>query len=299
MPHKTLTVLKIAIASGMAIALLVWVQLSYGWVETLAAWKSVSAVSALAAAVLVMLSHFLRALRVHWAYAQITVLPLKKVTAVSLLHNTVSFLLPMRLGELALPVLSRHQLNVDLKYSTATLLLLRIFDAHVLLCLLCFFAGSLFLGRFALMVPVLLVLALPLFVLLVRTLGSRIIKLAFAAPLVKQHRSWLLLYGCSVMIWSIKLFALALLAAALGKLPIDHAWIATIIADGSALSPITGFANAGTFEAAFTLPLLPLGYAAEPLIKTAVNVHLFIFIINIGAGIVGFMLLGSRRTQEG
>ncbi len=291
-----ITTAKVVFAAAMVLGLVAWVQLSYGWAETLAEWRKLSASAVALATLLVLGSHMLRVARIHFAFTRIQALSFRSCTAVSLVHNTVSFLLPMRLGELALPALSRHQLNIDIKYSTASLVLLRLFDAHVLLCLLVFFAGNLFLAAYAIIAPIVLILSLPAFILLLRHLGSRIKKLQFAAPLFNQHRTWLSLYALTAGIWFIKLLALATLAASLGDLPIDHAWIATIIADASALSPVTGFANAGTFELAFTVPLLPLGYTAEPLIKTAVNVHLFIFITNICIGIFGFSLLQTKQS---
>jgi len=273
------------------------VQHAYGWRVTLAIWQHVPLATIAMATVLVFASHFARVARVHYAYSRKQAVSFRRTLAVSLVHNTVSFLLPMRLGEIALPALSRHQLNIDLRYSTATLILLRLFDAHVLLCLLTFFAGSMWLGRFALAAPLVLLLALPMAMAALQLAATRIPKLAFTQELLAQKTTWFSLYAYTALIWVIKLFALAYLAASLGKLPIDHAWIATIIADGSALSPITGFANAGTFELAFALPLLPLGYTSEALIKTAVNVHLFIFVINIGIGILGFVLLDTKTKS--
>jgi len=296
MPTKASNLLKILFATTMVVGLGIWVHVSYGWIETLSRWNGVPVTFVIGGALFVVFSHIARVGRIHYAFNRLQPSPFRKILAVSLVHNTVSFLLPMRLGELALPALSRHQLNIDIKYSMATLLLIRLFDAHVLLCLLVFFAGNLWLDEYAVIAPIALVVSLPLGMHLLQAVGKRVGKIAFAMPLIENQRTWITLYCYSVVIWSVKLFALALLASTLGHLPIDHAWIATIIADASALSPITGFANAGTFELAFTLPLLPLGYASEPLVKTAVNVHLFIFIINICVGIAGFVLLESKRS---
>lgn len=295
MPKHVITLLKVVFASAMVLALAIWVQKEFGWIETLAVWQNIPFSIIATSAGFVIVSHLARVTRVHYAYNRLQPTAFKRTIGVSLVHNTVSFLLPMRLGELALPALSKHQLAIDIKYATATLLLIRLFDAHVLLCLLLLFAGNLWFGDYALVVPLVLIAALPLCMRLLQMAGYRFSRLSFATSLFQKNTSWMILYGYTLIIWVIKMFALALLASSLGHLPIDHAWIATIIADGSALSPITGFANAGTFELAFALPLLPLGYTIEPLVKTAVNVHLFIFVINICVGIAGFLLLDSKR----
>ncbi|WP_045859724.1 lysylphosphatidylglycerol synthase transmembrane domain-containing protein [Teredinibacter purpureus] len=298
MPKPIATSLKVIFAAAMLVGLGWWVHISYGWASTLSHWQTVSGAALAVGIAMVLVSHLARVWRIHYAYNQQQPTAFKRTLAVSFVHNTVSFLLPMRLGELALPTLSRHQLKIDVKYALATLLLIRLFDAHVLLCLLVFFAGSLWLEDLALVAPITLIVALPIGVKIVQLVGTRFSALSFASPLLQQSSTWITLYVQTLIIWVIKLFALATLAASIGELPINHAWIATIIADASALSPITGFANAGTFELAFTLPLIPLGYAAEPLIKTAVNVHLFIFVINICIGIVGFLLLDSKHSTH-
>lgn len=296
MPRSALLIFKIIIAVGFVVALAVWLVTHYELRQLTEQWQRLPGGLILISALMIMASHVLRAMRIHYAYSLVCPQPLARVLSVSLVHNTVSFLLPMRLGEAALPMLSKQQLNVDLKYSTATLVLIRLFDAHTLMCFLCFFAGGLFLGNLAWIAPVILVSGLPIFIVLLKHLSHRIPRLAFAKPLFTSTPNWLRLYGYTLGIWSIKLLALALLAAQLGALPIDHAWIATIIADGSALSPLTGLANAGTFQAAFSLPLVPLGYNAEDLVLIAVNVHVFIFIINMLAGISGFV--GLRTGQS-
>lgn len=297
MSRSILTIiLKAIIAIGFVVALFVWLAAHYQMSDLTEQWLRLPGSLVVMASLMIIASHVIRAMRVHFAYSLVCPQPLARVLSVSLVHNTVSFLLPMRLGEAALPVLSKQQLDVDIKYSTATLVLIRLFDAHVLLCLLCFFAGGLFLEGAAWIAPIVLLAGLPVFIYLLRAISHRVPKIAFAKPLFASHPNWLRLYAYTIAIWVIKLFALAMLAATLGNLPIDHAWIATIIADGSALSPLTGLANAGTFQAAFSLPLLPLGYNAQQLVLIAVNVHVFIFIINMLAGISGFIGLRSRAT---
>ncbi|TVZ39423.1 uncharacterized membrane protein YbhN (UPF0104 family) [Alteromonadaceae bacterium 2753L.S.0a.02] len=297
MPKYFYTLLKAAFALAMLLALIVWVETQYGWASTLANWSKISVWQVVLLAIGVFSSHLLRVSRVFAAYTFKQPVSFKSVSAVSFLHNTISFLLPMRLGELALPALGKHQLAIDYRYSAAVLLLLRLFDAHVLLCLLVFFAGTAWLKYYAWIAPLVLLAGLPLGVHVLKIMSAQITKLAFATPLVSDTRRWLTLYGYTVAIWVVKLFSLAMLASVLGGIPLNHAWLATILADGSALSPVTGFANAGTFELAFALPLKPLGYAMESMVQIAVNVHIFIFVTNIAVGIVGFLLLQNKHTQ--
>lgn len=284
--------LKILIASGLLFGLLLWIQLEYGWSNTLAKWSAVPKLTLAAGVALTLCSHMLRVLRVYFAYRQQAPIKFRPVLGVSLVHNTLSFLLPMRLGELALPILSKRQLAINLRYSTATLLLLRLFDLHVLSALLITFAGKLWLSSTGLLVvAIALFSSLPIAITALKFCAKRYSKLQFMVPLVERPWVCAALYLLTGLLWSIKLFSFALLASLLGGLAIDHAWLATIIADASALSPITGFANAGTFEAAFALPLIPLGYGAGQMVQVAVNLHIFIFVVNIVAGIFGLLFL--------
>ncbi|MBX2858162.1 MAG: flippase-like domain-containing protein [Cellvibrionaceae bacterium] len=291
--------LKTLVAGSLLLGLVLWVHLEYGWSDTLAKWSAVSQPILLLGIVFTLSSHFLRALRVHFGYQQQLPIPFAPVLGVSLVHNTLSFLLPMRLGELALPILSKKQLAIDLRYSTATLLLLRLFDLHVITSLLMMFAGKLWLSPSGLLIiSITLLTSLPLAVMAIQFCAKRHPKLQFIAPLVERTRVCATLYLLTALIWGIKLFSFALLASLLGGLAIDHAWLATIIADASALSPITGFANAGTFEAAFALPLIPLGYDAGQLIQVAVNLHIFIFVVNMLAGISGLLFLRKKSPTK-
>ncbi len=294
---------KAIIACGLLLAVIAWVECGYSWKNTLSNWSQVEPSTLSLAIALVCLSHFLRASRLYFAYNKFAYnkedeVNFKRTLGVSFVHNTLSYLFPMRLGEIALPALSKLQLQVDLKYSTATLILIRLFDAHVLLLLLCFFAGSLWLGDSAFWLPLFLIILLPLVMHLFKKISAKIPKLRFAYPLYSHTKTWLRLYCYTVFIWTIKLYALAVLAAKLGGISIGHAWVATIIADGSALSPVTGIANAGTFEVAFTLPLTPLGYNTGKLVKAAVNLHLFILVINIFVGSFGALLLDKRVYND-
>lgn len=288
--------MKVIIAVILFIGLIYGVEQYIGWFLVLSDWSQLNLTAIISMTMLIFLSHLLRIVRVHFAYNLTHKVAFIDVSAISLLHNTLSFLLPMRIGEAALPVLSRKQLNINIGYATATLFVIRLFDLHVLLMLLLSFASSLFLEKYVQWVSLIFLLALPLGVAILKHLTAKFKLLASAQGLLTPYSVWLKIYIFTLAIWGVKLSALAFLAQQLGHLTFDHAWIATIMADGSALSPVTGVANAGTFEAAFSLPLLPLGYHASELLRIAVNVHLFVFVTNLIAGMIGFMLLRHTKT---
>ena len=286
-----LVVIKFLIAVAFVSGLGLWASQHVSWAALRDAWQHVQGASLLLILTGIFLSHFLRVLRLFHAYRVQSAVNLLRVAGVSLVHNTVSFMLPMRLGEAALPILSRQHLQVDMVYSVSTLLLLRLFDAHWLFLLLVFFAADTFFEADRTVLLLASLATLPLGILAARTLVFRVPRLQTARPLVERLSTVLALYVETGAIWVIKLAALSLLAAQLGSLTVDHAWIATIMADASALSPLTGFANAGTFELAFSLPLLPLGYAQSALLTVALNLHMVVLVTNIAVGVVGAAMM--------
>lgn len=298
MRKTNLLATKGAIAGGLFLALLVWVQIELGWQSILSVWSDISLGFIAAISACVLASHAMRVARIFLAYRKKFELAIRDVAGVSLLHNTISFLLPMRLGEAALPLLSKNQLKVDYKYSTSALVMLRVFDAHVLLMLLLSFGSNAYLGEQAKLVSWGLATGMPLLLIALVYWMRHNSKFEAVQPLVSSLRTLIMLYLITGLIWTVKLGALALLAQQLGGLALNHAWVATILADASALSPVTGFANAGTFEAAFALPLLPLGYSNELLLSVSLNLHILILVTNLAAGCFGAALLLLKRTTR-
>ena len=134
--------LKSTVASLFVIALLWWAHKHLDARTVLESWQNVTAQGVLIVAMLILISHLLRVIRVFLAYKQRQAIQFIDVAGVSLTHNTISFLLPMRLGELALPILSRQKLNIPYLYSAATLLFIRLLDVHWLLLLVALSAAN-------------------------------------------------------------------------------------------------------------------------------------------------------------
>lgn len=298
MRNTPLLIAKAVIASLFIAALVWWAQVHLDWRDVLSAWQRVSVLDVALVVALILLSHCLRVLRVFLAYRRLQAVSFINVSGVSLSHNTISFLLPMRLGELALPLLSRKKLDISYSYSSATLLLLRVFDAHWLLILLSITASSSYLSDQANSIIWFIIASTPIVLAVLIYFLAKAPRFSSIRPLVQSPSLLIMLYLCTGAIWLVKLSALAWLASVLGQIDIQHAWLATILADASALSPITGFANAGTFEAAFALPLLPLGYDSAVLVGAALNLHLLVLVTNICAGLIGALILTFNKSEK-
>lgn len=287
---------RLCVVVALPVLLAIWVERTYGWHSVLTPWQRIDAYLIPLVALAILASHGLRGYRVYRAFRPATRENFARVLGVSLIHNCATFLLPMRLGEWVLPALSRRQLAVNATYSTGCLILLRAFDAHVLLTLVVAIAGGQWISGVGWLACIAVLLGLPVGLIVSARLLLRLQRLAWLAPLLADRRLWLHLYALTLLIWLVKTAALATLALALADITFAHAWLGVLIADASALSPITGLANSGTYQAAFALPLLPLDYDGQRLLVLAINLHLVLIANNLIAGGVGWALLGRRQS---
>lgn len=283
------TLLKLAIASLLTCGLGYWVESTIGWHAIIEQWQTLPLTTLGLCFGLTLLSHALRGTRLLYTYKQ---LPSEKpwqalpVLGISFIHNAANFILPMRLGELVLPALSRMQLAIPIKDSFRALLGIRLFDLHVLISLLICFQPSL-LGIWRL--PLLLFAVAGL--ILLPWLGKFRLLSGFFPPQLHHYPAISITYTLSILIWGIKLFAFYTLFSAF--IPLDLATAATgiLMADLSSALPINGFASAGSYEAAFAAGLLLSDSYHNALLSAIINLHIFLLFSNIVAAALGWLIL--------
>lgn len=288
----------IKLAAGIAItALLVfWVHATVGWGSIVDMAGQITLVDWLLVVAAIVFSHLLRALRLIICYRARRTNPLD-TAAIGFVHNCLNFLLPMRLGELALPILSKSNLGVRFRDSTVALVFIRLLDLHVLLVLVVYFVGgTLIEGRF-LWLAVACLVAVPIALLTQRIWAPKLPLFPDLQEITGTPRYWLTNYLLTTLVWLTKLGALSYLALRLSDIELNHAWVAITLADASSISPITGLANAGTFEAAFVLPLWLLGYDHATTLSVAVTLHMVLGLVSLLMGSVGFAIMFFKRLH--
>jgi|KBSSwiStaDraftv2_1062776.scaffolds.fasta_scaffold03865_15 uncharacterized membrane protein YbhN (UPF0104 family) len=267
----------------------------------------------LAAALGLLASYALRALRLQAEWGPRVGARFGDCLHLMLLHNAAVNLLPMRAGEAGYPWLLRRRFGVAIVDSSASLLRLRLQDLLLL--------GALALALF---VPngVPLAIAAVAAAITVWVAGARVLAdaavpqatdgrvagllrtalralLAPAASAAAARWGW----ACAAANWSVKIVALGGLLATLAGVSLVSGLRGALGGELAAVLPLQGPAGLGTYEggvwAAVALhdrsALTQLGIAA-------LAVHLFVLVVSLAAAAVAHAASsdkGALRTQEG
>lgn len=300
MPFDKKLVVLLKIASGIAIfiALVSWVHFTVGWDHILALLGLITIRDLLIVTAGIMLSHVLRVVRLIICYRNLNS-SFSNIAGIGFIHNCLNFWLPMRLGELALPILSKSALDIGYRDSTVTLVFLRLLDVHVLLLLVTYFVGGTLLKEHFLWLTLACLAGLPIVLITQDFWVRRVPMLRHVRAITGSAAHWLTSYAITVAVWLSKLGALSYLTLILSDIEFNHTWVAIILADATSISPITGLANAGTFEAGFMVPLWLLGYDHSTTLSVAVSVHIVLGTVSLVMGTTGILLIIKHLRWNG
>jgi uncharacterized membrane protein YbhN (UPF0104 family) len=272
---------------GLALltALIWWVQRVVGWKELLIPWRDLPLGRLALLLALTATSYVLRAVRIYDYSRRLLRGAFPATLRLSLLHNALNNFLPMRLGELAYPLLMKRYFGQGYTASSVTLLWIRILDFHFLgvpaLVFLYFARGD---SGWLLLIPPWLALVPAMYWghgLLQRRLACRPGRLASLIGRVLGHvpdsawqfaRIWL----WTALSWVCKLLAYTMVVVHFASLDLGRAVLGTLGAEISSILPVNGVAGAGTYELAMSAVLLPLGVDLSTSLKAAVNLHLYL-----------------------
>ncbi len=283
---------------GLALlAALLWlVEQKVGWAELLRPWLSFPPSLLALLFLLTAASYVLRAVRIYDYSHQLLQGRFAATLRLSVLHNTLNNFLPMRLGELAYPLLMKRYFGQGYAASGVTLVWIRVLDLHFLL-----FIGLLILAWSSdyrqiawLAAPWLLLVPMMYWGhgLLQRRFADRqgrgfelLDKLLGHVPdsAVAFARIWL----WTALSWSFKFAAFATLVLQFADIGVWRAVLGTIGAELSSVLPFHGVAGSGSYELAMAAVLMPLGLDLDTVLIAAVNLHLYL----LGANIL--LLLGA------
>lgn len=289
--------------------ILIWlVDIFVGWRYVWESWRLVSVIVVQKFLLLFALSHAIRAWRIYLFKSQSLGLGYGLTIKLSLVHQSLNNLLPMRLGEASYPLLMRRYSSVSLMDATFDLLWLRVLDFIVMGSLSIFVVMSyaspplataamfVFLGGGC------AVLSWARFVSAGTqpSIGNQVTMMSVLRRLGGRGPSTMgrlcLLLVLTICAWAAKIAAIVILAAALTDLP----WLTLIggivAGEVSGVLPVHGIAGAGTYEAAFVAGAIAGGDAFDKLLLTSVSVH--VFVISTTCLLALFSLpLGGHRTQ--
>lgn len=280
-------------------ALVLWVHFSVGWSQLLAPWLDFPPAWLALLFALTALSYLLRAVRVYDYSLHLLRGNFPATLRLSVLHNTLNNFLPMRLGELAYPILMRRYFGQGLTAGGVTLLWIRALDLHFLVLVGMAFtvvAGGDPRWAWLLLPWAALVPAMHwghgrlrdwsagregrMHRLLGKVLGH--------VPDRAGHfyRIWL----WTALSWVFKFVSYASVVLYFADIGLWKAVLGTIGAELSSVLPIHGIAGSGSYELAMAAVLLPLGVDMQTLLKAAVNLHLYLLGANLLLAAGAFLL---------
>ncbi len=288
----------------LLVLIIIGIERWIGWQTLLEPWYRIAPGTLILATLLTWVSYLARALRVYDYFLPATHGGFTVCLKLTLLHNLINNLLPMRSGEISFPVLMRRYFATPLVKSLAALLWFRFMDLHALGLVALIALGSYKLESWLVILSVMYWLSLPwwLFQLQqssqwtgwIQRLPSRfqdhIAKAKAGLPQTPSAlwRAWL----WTLLNWLVKLtvFAWILSLFAPAPIPFPVAVLGTTGGDLTSILPIHGVAGTGTYEAGVVAILLPFEIPAETALVAAVNLHLFMLGLSLASGLWALVL---------
>ena len=294
--------LKLLLAIGLLVATVSIAANLLDLTAVVTAFGSLSAHTILVILLLGSISWLLRGLRTWLLFEQV---PLLEALGMSFVHNTANNLAPMRLGELALPILARWLGKVEFSVGLTSLLWIRLLDfislVGISFCILLLpSVGSVMLALLAVLIfltPLLIAVVVP------KTQGLRLPKILEQArsQLIfesqngqRLHRMWRL----TILAWLAKILGMAILLATLSGIAITDV-ISTILgAELSSILPIHGLAGAGSYGAGGIIGSTLVGLSPILALEMTIQLHIYVLSLTAVFGILGVLLL-LKRTLHG
>ena len=298
----------------VVLGLFVWFVERHGGVKLLLApWREVEAATLALAVCGLLLSYWIRALRIYLAERDIPRGQLLACLRLILINNAVNLMLPARAGEASFPILMNRWFGIDAARATGTLIWLRLLDLHVLATIGAGCAAAGWLGAEhglswlawaaagAAAVSPLLFFALrrPLAARLIGRTGKISTLMArVLTGLPRRYTGLVMDLGLSWLSWSIKLTALGWVLSRLANIPQSLGILGAIGGDFSTVLPLHAPGGFGTYEAGVLALLAPAATPSAALLAGAVNLHLLVLTTALLSGAAAWLATAARKPVD-
>ncbi|MCJ8517265.1 uncharacterized membrane protein YbhN (UPF0104 family) [Pseudorhizobium tarimense] len=279
--------------AGTLVAYVLFLQVAFG-IPTLVRELAATGILPLAAALaLLVMTYVVRCWRVADYFPRETRGRFRRLLRLTLVHNLLNIMLPLRSGEASFPLLMRSEFGMPLARATAALLFMRLLDLHALLAA----AGiGLVIGKGGEWWTVVAWLAFLLAPVPLFALKDAILKMAGRLPerprvLVDEMgrgmpvnaMAFLRAWGATLMNWGVKVAVLAWVLRLMDVAPLSASFGGALGGELSSVLPVHAPGGVGTYAAGIVAGTLSFGAAASPgalevISKAAVNAHLLILI---------------------
>lgn len=285
----------------IVVAFAVFVELYLGWSTLLKPWELVPLGLAALGLILILTSYLVRALRIYTYFRPQMHGRLLTCIKLSWHHNFLNYVLPMRVGEVAFPVLMGRYFGIPATKSLPVLIWFRLMDLHTLLLLAILALPVLSTPPIAAYVIATCWIAIPWFgyrfnrqlTLKIEEKGSSG-KSAFLgqalASLPQSHSLFFLVWFWTLVNWVTKLTVVVFGIMTFIDTAFLNALSAAIVGEATMVLPFHSVAGAGTYEAGL---VGVLGLTGEPLkeaLAGSLNLHLFLIMGVIVTGGCAWLL---------
>jgi uncharacterized membrane protein YbhN (UPF0104 family) len=297
---------------GMVIAVVLFVvavEWLAGWSGVLAAARRLGPASALVLLSGLVASYLLRGARLYFYFHKELAGQFLPALRLTLIHNAIANLLPMRTGELSFPLLARQEFGLEPARTLTALIWFRLLDLLLLSGIATVVLATRFADTPALASAAWLpMLMLPALVLAVSR--KRLVALAEKLPakaenLLKQaaeglpahHGEALRDLAITAANWGTKLVALGAAFLLLVEATSWQTGVAAVAGEVSGILPVAAPAGLGTYEAVVVAAALPFGVSAAIALQAAVTLHLLILASSLAGFVVATWLPRNKSAQ--
>lgn len=281
------------VTAATLIAYVAFLEIAFG-IRALASELSVIGIAPLLTAlILLVATYVVRCWRVADYFPRETQGQFRRLLRLTLVHNLLNIMLPLRSGEASFPLLMRSEFGMPLARATAALLVMRLLDLHALLAA----AGiGLVIGKDWALPALLLWLAFLLAPIPLFALKGPILKLSARLPkrlqtlvdeiengLPASPLAFLRAWGATLLNWGVKVVVLAWVLRLMDVAPIAASFGGALGGELSSVLPVHAPGGVGTYPAGIVAGALSFGADASAATlaqigKAAVNAHLLILI---------------------
>lgn len=300
---------RLVVAIVLVCAIAGAIEGSIGWVRLFEPWARMEPTVLALALLLTFFAYLVRALRNYDYFLPETRDGFVACLKLTLLHNILNNLLPMRSGETSFPILLKGYFSIPVARSIAALLWFRVMDMHALLFVALLTIGSRWMGWPTLGVLGALWMLLPVGLFRLQSssvLGQVLTKLPqkwrdrfeeAARGLPQSRSTFIRAWIWTVINWFVKLTVFAWILLMFAPMPFAAAIAGSIGGDLTSVLPIHGIAGIGTYEGGVVAAVAPFGIPLEQALSGAVNLHLFLLGTSAVAGVFALLLQNSRGVR--
>ena len=275
------------------IAYVAFLQIAFGIRALASELSAIGIAPFLSALILLVATYVVRCWRVADYFPRETQGQFRRLLRLTLVHNLLNIMLPLRSGEASFPLLMRSEFGMPLARATAALLVMRLLDLHALLAA----AGiGLVIGKDWALPALFLWLAFLLAPIPLFALKTPILKLSSRLPkrlqtlvdeiengLPASPSAFLRAWGATLLNWGVKVVVLAWVLRLMDVAPIAASFGGALGGELSSVLPVHAPGGVGTYPAGIVAGTLSFGADASSAAlaqigKAAVNAHLLILI---------------------